>query len=77
MILKIGINNEAWFQVMNIFPLLSLLEEVNLGADRSSGNLGQFCLAIISESTKLFDVHASSGSNIVANVFNKGFPNDK
>jgi len=75
--LKVSVHYEDRFQMMNIFSLLSLLEDVNFWANGPGGDFGKLSLAIVGESTKLFDIDTSASSNVVSNVLNKCFPNNK
>ena len=50
------INNEYWFEMMNIFSLLSLSENINLWTDVSLGNFRELSLDIVSECSKFLDV---------------------
>lgn len=59
-----------------MLSFLSLSEDINLGTNGPSGNLWQLGLDVIGKATKLFDVHGSSGSKVLVEVFNERLPDD-
>ena len=56
MILQKWINDEHRFQMMDIFSLLSLSENINLRTDISLGNFRELSLDIVSECSEFLDI---------------------
>ena len=74
--LDVGVNHKHWGQVMNMLSLLSLSEDIDLRANGSLSDLWQLGLDVECEATELLDVHGSSGSDVLVDVFDEGLPDD-
>jgi len=76
MVLQDRVNYEYWLQVMDVLSILPLGPDINFRADGSLGNFWELSLHIVSECSKLFDIHTSSSLQIVVHVLDQGFPNN-
>lgn len=56
MILQKWVNDEHWFQMMDILSLLSLSENINLRTNVSLGNFWELGLDVVSECSEFLDI---------------------
>ena len=76
MVLQERVNNEDWFQMMDIFSFLSLSEDVYLWTNISLCDLRQLGLYVVSESAEFLDVDGFTSLDVIADVLDQGFPDD-
>ena len=56
MILQKRVNNEHWLQMMDIFSLLSLSENINLRTNVSLGNFWELSLDVVGECSEFLHI---------------------
>jgi len=75
-VLQNWVHNKNWFKMMDIFSLHSLCPNIDLWADRSLSNFWKLSLDVESKSTKLLNIHTSSCSDVITEIFNQCLPDD-
>jgi hypothetical protein len=68
MCLELGVDDEAWSDVMHVLPIHSLIIQVICGGDGFGSNSWQVSVYIKCEGTKSFNVDRFSTSQIVVEV---------
>jgi len=70
-VLDFWIHNEDRLQMMDVFPLSSLRENIYLWTNISIGDLWQLCLNIESEASEILDVDAATCLDMLLDVLNE------
>lgn len=70
-VLQLWVHHEYWFQVMDVFPLLPLRENVDLWARVSGCDLGQLSLDVEAEATEILNVDRSASANMLVDVLDE------
>lgn len=76
-VLDFGVDNEDGLQVMNVFPLDPLREDVHLRTDIPVSNLWQLGLHVESEAAETLHVDAATCLQMLLKVLDERFPDDK
>ena len=77
-LLEVLVNHENWLQMVNIFPLSSLSENVDSWRNVSAAmDFGQFSVDFESEAAEFFDIDRLSISDVFVDILDQTFPNNQ
>ena len=71
------VDNEDGLEMMNILPFSSHSSQIDFGANTSRRNLGQLSSHVKRECTKLLNIDASAGADVVVQVLAQRLPHDE
>ena len=78
MLLEVLVNHENWLQMVNVFSLGSLSENIDSWRNvPSSVDFGEFSVHFKSEAAELLNVDRFAVSNVFIDIFNQTFPDNQ